>query len=292
MSTLSYLHSNPALSMALLAIFSLLFGSFFNVVIYRLPKMMEARWKQECRLILEQDGADSQEHFTLSYPHSHCPHCHAPVRAWQNIPLISFILLRGRCANCKAGIGLRYPAIELATAILAVFAAIQFGMSWHTAAVIVFSWLLLVMSMIDIDHKLLPDSLTLPLLWLGLAYNALSGTVPLQDSVWGAIFGYLSLWSVYWLFKLATGKEGMGYGDFKLLAALGAWLGWQMLPVIILLSSVVGAVLGGMLLAVKGRDNAGTIPFGPYLAMAGWIALFWGPALLNGYLTFAGLPPL
>lgn len=292
MSTLSYLQAHPALGIALLGGFGLLFGSFFNVVIYRLPKMMQARWREECRYILEQDGsAQSEPGLSLSFPHSHCPKCQAPVRAWQNIPLISYLFLGGRCGTCKTPIGLRYPAVELATAALAVFAALYFGLSWHTLAVVVFSWLLLIMSMIDVDHQLLPDSLTLPLLWLGLAYNALSGIVPLYDAVWGAIFGYLSLWSVYWLFKLITGKEGMGYGDFKLLAALGAWLGWQMLPVIILLSSVVGAILGALLMALKGRDNAGTIPFGPYLAMAGWIALYWGPALVDNYLRFAGLRP-
>ncbi len=293
MSTFTYLQSNPAFAITLLAVFSLLFGSFFNVVIYRLPKMMEARWKQECRLILEQEADEADEQaFNLALPHSHCPSCGAPVKAWQNIPLLSYALLRGRCSSCKTNISLRYPAIELATAALAVFAALQFGASWHTLAVIALSWTLLILTMIDIDHQLLPDSLTLPLLWLGLGYNAVSGAVPLNDALWGAIFGYLSLWSVYWLFKLLTGKEGMGFGDFKLLAALGAWLGWQMLPVIILLSSVVGAVVGGLGLLLKARDSATAIPFGPYLAAAGWIALFWGTPLLNGYLTMAGLPPL
>ncbi|WP_372864890.1 A24 family peptidase [Spongiibacter sp.] len=294
MPALTYLQSNPVFTLSLLAGFSLLLGSFFNVVIYRLPKMMEARWKQECRLILEQDNGSSTDDqtFNLAFPNSHCPSCGGPVKAWQNIPLISYVLLRGRCASCQTPISPRYPAVELATAALAVFAALQFGFGWQSLAVIVFSWALLIMTMIDIDHQLLPDSLTLPLLWLGLGYNALSGTVPLNDAVWGAIFGYLSLWSVYWLFKLLTGKEGMGFGDFKLLAALGAWLGWQMLPVIILLSSVVGAVFGGLVLLLQGRNGTAAIPFGPYLAAAGLIALYWGERLLNSYLGMAGLPLL
>ncbi len=289
MSALMYLDSNPWLALCLLGIFSLLLGSFFNVVIYRLPKMMEAHWKHECQLILEQEPTSPPESFNLALPNSHCPQCGAAVKAWQNIPVLSYILLRGRCASCQNKIGLRYPAVELATAALAVFTALQFGFTWQALAVILFSWLLLIMSVIDIDHQLLPDSLTLPLLWLGLAYNSLSGSVLLMDAVWGAIAGYLSLWSVYWLFKLITGKEGMGFGDFKLLAALGAWLGWQMLPVIILLSSVVGAGLGIALLSLQGKGRNTSIPFGPYLAAAGWIAMFWGQDILGAYMGFAGL---
>ena len=289
MSVLAYLDSSPLLVLCLLGIFSLLFGSFFNVVIYRLPKMMEAQWQQECRQILDQPEQAPPADFNLALPNSHCPSCGAAVRAWQNIPVLSYVLLRGRCASCQTPIGLRYPAVELAAAAIAVFTVWQLGLSWPTMAVVVFGWLLLVMSVIDIDHQLLPDNLTLPLLWLGLAYNSLSGAVALPDAVWGVIAGYLSLWSIYWLFKLLTGKEGMGYGDFKLLAALGAWLGWQMLPVIILLSSVVGAVLGILLLSLQGKGRQTSIPFGPYLAAAGWIAMFWGQDILNRYMGFAGL---
>lgn len=273
------------------ATLGLLFGSFFNVVIYRLPKMMEESWKRECRLILEQDdGSDSDESvFNLAIPNSHCPSCDAPVRAWQNIPVISYLLLQGKCASCKTAISIRYPLIELASAALAVLAVWHWGATTTALAMVVFSWALLIMTMIDIDHQLLPDSMTLPLLWLGLAYNSTFGDVAINDAVWGAIGGYLSLWSVYWLFKLATGKEGMGFGDFKLLAALGAWLGWQMLPLIILLSSVVGAVLGGAVLMLQRKGSHVTIPFGPYLAIAGLIALYWGDQLVGFYLQASGL---
>lgn len=272
---------------------ALLFGSFFNVVIYRLPKMMEENWKRECRLILEQDSSDTgkDSDFNLAFPHSHCPRCEAPVRAWQNIPVLSYLILGGKCASCKTAISLRYPLIELATAALAVLAIWQWGATPQGVAMVIFSWALLIMTMIDIDHQLLPDSLTLPLLWLGLTFNSTVGSVALNDAVWGAIGGYLSLWSVYWLFKLVTGKEGMGFGDFKLLAALGAWLGWQMLPLIILLSSVVGAVLGGTVLMLQRKDSNVTIPFGPYLAIAGWIALYWGDQLVATYMQISGLSP-
>ncbi|QQD19083.1 prepilin peptidase [Spongiibacter nanhainus] len=282
------LTEHPFVSYTLITIVSLMLGSFFNVVIYRLPKMMEAQWRRDC-LELSGEEPSEDDNFNLALPHSHCPKCQAPVKAWQNIPVVSYILLRGRCASCRAPIGLRYPVIEAATAILAVLAFAVFGLSLHGAAIAVFCWLLLIMTVIDIDHQLLPDSLTLPLLWLGLAFHSVTATIPLTDAVWGAMAGYLSLWSVYWLFKLLTGKEGMGYGDFKLLAALGAWMGWQVLPLIIILSSLVGAVLGGLTLALSGQGRSTPMPFGPYLAGAGLIAMFWGDTLLNAYLQFAGL---
>lgn len=284
------LNQSPALLYTLTTVFSLLFGSFFNVVIYRLPKMMEASWRQECTLLLQGESETPQpaEKFSLAFPHSHCPCCQAAVKPWQNIPVLSYVVLRGKCASCQSPIGLRYPMIEIITAALAVFAINQFGLSAQGLAVVVFSWLLLIMTMIDVDQQLLPDSLTLPLLWLGLAFNSSFGNVPLNDAVWGAIAGYLSLWSVYWLFKLLTGKEGMGFGDFKLLAALGAWLGWQSLPLIIILSSVVGAVLGSLSLALNRKSRATPIPFGPYLAIAGWISLYWGEAITAAYLAFSG----
>lgn len=287
MTILQLADSQPFIFLAIVAIFALMFGSFFNVVIYRLPKIMEQSWQQECRLLLELPAQDEKP-FSLSKPNSHCPSCKSPVKVWQNIPIVSFLMLKGRCGNCKTAISWRYPAIELTTAALAVFAIAHFGATPLGFAVVVFSWLLLIMSMIDVDHQLLPDQLTLPLLWLGLAFHAFTGTLPLEDAVWGAIFGYLVLWSVYWLFKLLTGKEGMGYGDFKLLAALGAWLGWQQLPLIIILSSLVGAVLGAISLSLAGKGRGQTIPFGPYLAAAGWIAMFWGDQIVSSYLQFAG----
>lgn len=282
------LTEHPFVSYTLITVVSLMLGSFFNVVIYRLPKMMEAQWRRDCSE-LSGEEPNEDDNFNLALPHSHCPKCQAPVKAWQNIPVVSYILLRGRCASCRAPIGLRYPVIEAATAVLAVLAFAVFGLSAHGAAIAVFCWLLLIMTVIDIDHQLLPDSLTLPLLWLGLAFHSVTATIPLTDAVWGAMAGYLSLWSVYWLFKLLTGKEGMGYGDFKLLAALGAWMGWQVLPLIIILSSLVGAVLGGLALALSGQGRSTPMPFGPYLAGAGLIAMFWGDTLLNAYLQFAGL---
>ncbi len=282
----------PLLLITLVGVFGLLFGSFFNVVIYRLPKMMESTWKYECELLLSDDeNAEEVEppQFNLAIPNSHCPSCNAPVKAWQNIPVISYVMLRGRCALCKAPIGIRYPIVECLTALLTIFPLLMFGFTTYAFAAILFSWILLILTVIDIDHQLLPDQLTLPLIWLGLLFNSITGSIPLHDAVWGAIAGYMSLWSVFWLFKLLTGKEGMGYGDFKLLAALGAWLGWQFLPLIILLSSVVGAVFGGAVMMLKRSDSSTPMPFGPYLAGAGWIALFWGEALIDGYLQLAGI---
>tara|TARA_R110002167_G_scaffold210749_1_gene415083 strand:- start:576 stop:1457 length:882 start_codon:yes stop_codon:yes gene_type:complete len=284
--------NSPQLLITSVGLMGLLFGSFFNVVIYRLPKMMEASWKYECEVLLS-DESDAEEvappQFNLAVPNSHCPSCNAPVKAWQNIPVLSYVLLRGRCASCKAPIGVRYPLVEFITALLTIFPLLMFGFTSYAFAAILFSWILLILTVIDIDHQLLPDQLTLPLIWLGLLFNSITGSIPLQDAVWGAVAGYLSLWSVFWVFKLLTGKEGMGYGDFKLLAALGAWLGWQFLPLIILLSSVVGAVFGGAVLMLKRSDSSTPMPFGPYLAGAGWIALFWGEALIDGYLQLAGI---
>jgi leader peptidase (prepilin peptidase)/N-methyltransferase len=271
-------------------VLGLLVGSFLNVVIYRLPKMMEQQWRAECRVILAlapEPTADAR--FNLAFPHSHCPHCRAPIRPWQNIPVVSWLLLKGRCSHCKAPIALRYPIIELCAGLLAALAAWHFGASWQLPLVLLMLWALLAMTVIDIDHQLLPDQITLPLLWLGLLANSFGLFVSLGDAVWGAAAGYLVLWSVYHLFRLLTGKEGMGYGDFKLLAALGAWMGWQMLPLIILLSTLVGAVVGSLVLLAQRRGHGTPIPFGPYLAGAGLIALFWGQSLIDGYLQIAGI---
>lgn len=257
------------------ALFGLLIGSFLNVVIYRIPKMMQ---RESDNYVAHESGRElpHTDRFNLMVPRSGCPHCGHQITALENIPVISWLVLRGKCSACKAPIPARYPLVELATGLLSGALVWSFGSGWMGLATLLFGYLLLAMTFIDFDTQLLPDDLTYPLLWLGLLVN-LNGTfVPLRDAVIGAAAGYLALWSVYWLFKLATGKEGMGYGDFKLLAALGAWLGWAMLPTIILLSSVVGAVVGISLIlfAKHGRDKP--IPFGPYLAAAGLIALFYG----------------
>lgn len=265
-------------------------GSFLNVVIYRLPKMMERDWQRECRVLLEPETTVDEpgSTFNLAFPQSHCPHCQAAIKPWQNIPVVSYLLLKGRCGNCGVSISSRYPIIEFCTGLLTAAAAWSFGFSPQLLAVMVFLWALLALTMIDVDHQLLPDQITLPLLWLGLLLNSQGLFVPLLDAVYGAAAGYLLLWGVYHLFRLLTGKEGMGYGDFKLLAALGAWMGWQMLPVIILLSSLVGAVIGAILLTAQGKGRSTPIPFGPYLAGAGAIAFFWGDTLIHSYLQFAG----
>ena len=267
----------------------LVVGSFLNVVIYRLPLMMETRWRRDCCELLEVPQEKEAARLTLATPNSHCPHCGSAIKPWHNIPLISYLLLGGKCASCGVKISLRYPAVELVTGLLTLCLACFFAFSPALLGAIIFTWALVALTMIDLDHTLLPDDITLPLLWLGLLFN-LGGTyVSLGDAVIGAMAGYLILWGVYWLFKLVTGKDGMGYGDFKLLAALGAWLGWQALPLVILLSSVVGAVCGIALMLIKRRGREVAIPFGPYLAAAGWIALLWGEPLTNRYLSAAGL---
>ncbi|MFA7553688.1 MAG: A24 family peptidase [Spongiibacteraceae bacterium] len=284
------LQSHPLLLLAGCFVFSLLVGSFLNVVIYRLPLMMQREWKTECRLILELDETDEHKTpFNLAVPGSHCPVCNTAIKPWQNIPIVSYLLLKGRCAHCSTPISIRYPIVEGVTAILSVLVAWKFGATPQTLAGLVFTWCLISLTMIDADHKLLPDQITLPLLWAGILVNSFGLFVPLQDAVWGAIGGYLSLWSVYWLFKILTGKEGMGFGDFKLLAALGAWMGWQHLLLIILLSSLVGAVVGSIILAVNKQGRNTTIPFGPYLAAAGWIAFLWGDQIIQAYLQFSGM---
>jgi leader peptidase (prepilin peptidase)/N-methyltransferase len=266
-------------------IFGLLIGSFLNVVIHRMPKMMQ---RESDNYVAHESGQPlpHQDRYNLIAPRSACPHCGHAIGALENIPVFSYAFLRGKCIQCKAAISLRYPIVELVTGLLSFFLIWHFGSAWLGLSTLIFAYLLIAMTGIDLDTQLLPDDLTLLLMWLGLLIN-LNGTfVPLTDAVIGAATGYLCLWSVYWLFKLATGKEGMGYGDFKLLAALGAWLGWQMLPLIILLSSLVGAVIGiGLIiLAKRGRDIP--IPFGPYLAIAGMIALLYGKPLAQTYLGF------
>ena len=278
--------------LACLMLFGLVVGSFLNVVIYRLPLMMESRWRRDCCELLEvEKEAQNEPPMSLATPNSHCPHCKAAVEPWQNIPVISYLILAGKCANCGVGISIRYPIIEFVTAAMTVALASQYDASLALLGAMLFTWSLVALTMIDVDHQLLPDDITLPLLWLGILFSLLGATISLQDAIVGAMLGYLSLWSVYWLFKLATGKEGMGYGDFKLLAALGAWLGWQSIPLVILLSSLVGAICGIALMIATRRGKDIPIPFGPYLAMAGWISLMWGDSIMAQYLGATGLQP-
>ena len=281
------LASNPLAFVFCALVIGLLVGSFLNVVIHRLPIMMQRDWQSQAREFLALPEEPTRPAFNLILPHSHCPHCDHEIRPWENIPLVSWLALRGRCSACKAPISKRYPIVELACGLLSGYVAWHFGFSWQAGAMLLLTWGLLAMSMIDVDHQLLPDSLVLPLLWLGLIVNSFGLFASLPDALWGAVVGYLALWSVYWLFKLVTGKEGMGYGDFKLLAMLGAWGGWQVLPLTILLSSVVGAVLGTLMLRLQKAESGTPIPFGPYLAIAGWIALLWGDQITASYLQFA-----
>jgi len=277
---------------AMVFAFALVIGSFLNVVIYRLPIMMEREWREQAEEILKTPApAIPEGRFNLILPRSRCPSCGKEIRAWQNIPVLSYLLLGAQCSNCKARISVRYPVVELLTAILATVAAWHFGPGWEALMAVVMTFALIAISLIDMDHQLIPDAIVIPLLWAGLVMSLLhplAGADTLfispQDAVFGAIVGYLSLWGVYHLFKLLTGKEGMGYGDFKLLAALGAWLGWPALPTIILMSAVVGAIVGIALIVFRGRDRQLPIPFGPYLAAAGWITMLYGETIRNAYL--------
>jgi leader peptidase (prepilin peptidase)/N-methyltransferase len=263
----------------MVAVFGLAIGSFLNVVIHRLPKMMENEWKAQCAELAGAEPVAAGARYNLVVPGSHCPHCNTPLRVIDNIPLVSWIALRGKCGHCGTKISARYPIVEALTAALSALVAYKFGFTVTMALALVLTWTLVALTFIDADTTLLPDDLTLPLLWLGLGANMFSTFVPLMDAVIGAMAGYLCLWSIYWLFKLATGKEGMGYGDFKLLAALGAWMGWKALLPVVLLSSFVGAVVGIVLIVLAKRGREIPIPFGPYLATAGFIVLVTGDAL-------------
>ena len=277
----------PWLFVVFATIFGLIVGSFLNVVIYRLPKIMELEWRRDCaESFPEYKIEPPKEALTLSVPRSSCPQCKTPIRIRDNIPVVSWLLLRGKCHHCQSSISARYPVIELLSAFCCGFLAFHFGFSYFTVALIFFTLVLIAATFIDLDTMLLPDQLTLPLMWGGITLALIDvSPISLQDSVIGAMTGYLSLWSVYWLFKLLTGKEGMGFGDFKLLAALGAWLGWQSLPMIILLSSVVGVIFGLIQLRLQKQGIEKAFPFGPYLAIAGWVSLIWGHQILNWYFT-------
>ncbi len=308
---------NPAFFAGSVFVLGLVIGSFLNVVIYRLPIMLERDWRAQAAELLPSvstttpgpiGSTDSTarsaaqdllpERFTLSTPRSACPTCKAPIKVWQNIPVASWLVLRGRCASCNARISARYPLVELATALLSAWVAWHFGFGAPAACGLLVTWTLIALAGIDIDHQLLPDGITLPLLWAGLLAAVVIGPVadsPIpvsaRDAILGAVSGYVSLWLVFHAFRLITGKEGMGYGDFKLFAALGAWLGWKLLPLVILLSAAAGALLGVLMIVLRGRDRSAPMPFGPYLAAAGWLAMMYGDALVDSYLRVSGLKP-
>ena len=283
------LQSSPPAFISLCTVLGLMVGSFLNVVIHRLPKILEREWHAQCAEFSGK-AAEEMPRYNLVVPRSACPHCGHKISALENIPVISYLLLRGKCKGCGAHISMRYPIVEMVSGMLSGYVAWHFGFGLAASSALLFVWALLALTFIDFDTQLLPDDITLPLLWLGLLFN-LSGTfVDLHSAVTGAVAGYLALWGVYWLFKLATGKEGMGYGDFKLLAAIGAWLGWQMLPLVILLSSLVGAVVGITLIVAARHGRNIPIPFGPYLAGGGLIALLWGQTLTQNYLHLLAAP--
>ena len=270
------------------AVLSLLIGSFLNVVVYRLPKMMQNGWYQDCREFLADEMKDipakNIDQLTLSKPDSTCPKCDHKIRFYENIPVISWLLLKGKCSQCKNSISIRYPLVEIATALLSLVIALKYGPTAEAALLMLLTWGLICLTLIDFDHMLLPDQIVLPLLWLGLLVNINATFVPLNDAVIGAAVGYGSLFSVFWLFKLFTGKEGMGFGDFKLFALFGAWVGWQLLPVLILMASVVGAIMGISLMLFKNHQREQAIPFGPYLAIAGWVTILWGEGIWSWYI--------
>jgi leader peptidase (prepilin peptidase) / N-methyltransferase len=304
LSDLQALYSeHVALFAGSISVLGLAVGSFLNVVIYRLPIILEREWRNQATELLPDAlvqtavvGTDAPSRFTLSVPRSACPACKTPITAWQNIPIVSWVLLRGRCAACKTKISARYPLVELATALLSGWVAWHFGFGVSAACALLVTWALIALTGIDIDHQLLPDNITLPLMWAGLLAAVLFGSgsgqalpVSAHDAIIGAAAGYLSLWLVFHAFRLITGKEGMGYGDFKLFAAMGAWLGWKMLPLVILLAAGTGAVLGILMIVLHGRDRAAPMPFGPYLAAAGWLGMMYGDTLVSGYLRISGL---
>ncbi|NJD05454.1 MAG: prepilin peptidase [Methylococcaceae bacterium] len=289
MSVFDLLDQSRPLLLVCSALLGLVVGSFLNVVILRLPVMLERAWRRDCRAFLELPEEEAAAPFNLIVPRSHCPSCGHQITASENIPVVSYLVLGGRCSSCRNPIAIRYPLIEAITAAVSVLIALQFGASGQTAAALLLGWSLICLTMIDADRQILPDAITLPLLWLGLVFNSQGLFVTAESAIVGAVAGYGILWLVYHGFRLATGKEGMGYGDFKLLAALGAWLGWQALPTIVILSSAVGAAFGISMIISGKLERSNPIPFGPYLAVAGLIALLWGDQIVQTYLEFAGL---
>lgn len=288
MPLLAELESIPSLLWLATLILGLLVGSFLNVVIYRLPLQLSSAWRREALDFLGMEPETSEQNeqqVNIAFPASHCPKCRQPVKPRHNVPVFSYLFLKGKCATCAAPVSLQYPLVELVTALATALVVCRYGATTEAGLAILFTWALIALAGIDFNEQLLPDNITLPLLWCGLLVNISGAFTSLQSAVTGAAVGYLSLWSVFWLFKLVTGKEGMGHGDFKLSAALGAWMGWQLLPLIILLSSLVGAIIGIAMMLFQGRDSQKPIPFGPYLAIAGWVALLWGEAITSRYLA-------
>jgi leader peptidase (prepilin peptidase) / N-methyltransferase len=285
-----FFHAYPVAWPVFAALLGLVVGSFLNVVILRLPVMLDRQWRAQCAELLgTPDPHPVGKPYNLAVPPSACPSCGHAIAAWENIPVLSYLLLRGRCSECGVTISPRYPAVEAATAVLSAAVAWHFGFGWEAGAALLLTWVLIALSVIDFDHQILPDIITLPFLWVGLLLSLFGLYTDAHSSIIGALAGYLSLWGVYQLFRLLTGKEGMGYGDFKLLALLGAWMGWQALPLVLILSSLVGAVVGLSLILLRGRDRNHPIPFGPYLAAAGWITLLWGDRIAGAYLEWSGL---
>lgn len=290
--TIALFQQSPTAFYFFIVVLSLLIGSFLNVVVYRLPKMMHNAWYVECLEFLADEldstlkdsSAKTIEPLTLSTPNSTCPNCGHKIRFYENIPVVSWLFLKGKCSQCKNAISSRYPLVEITTAMLSFVIAYQFGVSIETLFLLILTWGLVCLTLIDFDHMLLPDQIVMPLLWLGLLINVNHTFVPLSDAVIGAAVGYMSLFSVFWLFKLVTGKEGMGHGDFKLFALFGAWIGWQLLPILILMASVVGAIVGLSLMLFKNHQREQAIPFGPYLAVAGWVTLLWGEGIWSWYI--------
>ncbi len=294
MDIFTYFEQHPTIYITYAGIIGLLVGSFLNVVILRLPRMLERQWQAECAAFMDQDPildqvSTPQEKFNLITPRSHCPQCQHVIKAWENIPILSYVILRGRCSSCQTPIPKRYPLTEFITGILSLVIAWHFAPGWAAIAALLLTWALITLSIIDIDHQILPDNITLPFLWIGLVLSLFNVFTDSHSAIIGAVIGYMTLWTIYQSFKLATGKEGMGYGDFKLLAVLGAWLGWQHLLTIILLSSLVGAVIGIGMIIFRGHNRSIPIPFGPYLAIAGWITLVWRDELFQFYLNWMGI---
>ncbi len=299
MEWIEFLKGSQTLYLFCIGVLGLLIGSFLNVVIWRLPRMLHQDWTSQCYTYIQEHSnlfpnisppiQPDQESFNLVKPGSQCPYCHHSIGPLENIPVLSFLFLKGRCLKCHHPISWRYPLIEIVTALFSIITAFYFGFTWQTFAALLLTWSLIALTTIDLDHQLLPDDITIPMLWLGLIFNMQSLFTTLSSAIIGVIAGYLFLWSIYWLFKLITHKEGMGYGDFKLLAMLGAWLGWQALPKIILLSSLVGAIVGIGLILLKRHKRSDPLPFGPFLALAGWVTLIWGDKLSQYYFSLTGL---
>lgn len=290
-SIVTSIAGNPLAFGIVVFLYSLVIGSFLNVVIYRLPIVLERTWRRDCAELDGESTPPETERFNLVVPRSSCPHCGHKIRAWENIPVISYLILGGKCSACKSPISFRYPFVESLTAILSTVTALMLGPTLAGLAAVILVWGLIALAFIDFDHQILPDVIVLPGLWMGLLLNSRHMFTSLEAAVYGAVAGYVSLWLVYQLFKLITGKEGMGFGDFKLFALLGAWLGWQQLPLIILLSSLAGAVLGIAMILIAGRDKQVPMPFGPFLCIAGWIAMLWGKDIVSGYLHLLQVAP-